>query len=189
MSLWLLLLLLSLFRGPALLGRLQALRHTFSQLPENGPYGLRDVLVQGLVHERRGTRRLLGLRGRRLWGLRGRRLRGALRSMWLLRGLCCRLLGLRGCRLRGALRSVWPLVLVRLLHRLLQLGDLSALLVKDRGRGCVAPLLRFGVFLVRLLRWCQHQAFQTGKTLPQLVPVLLQFPFPGVLLQFPFPGV
>ena len=166
MSLWLLLLLPSLFRGPALLGRLQSVRHTFSQLPENGPYGLRDVLLQGLVHERPGTGRLLGLCCLRLRGaLRGLRLLrwlwGALQGLWLLRWLW------------GALRNVWPLVLVRLLHRLLQLGDHAALFVNNRGRGCVAPLPRFGVLLVHLLRRCQQQAFQTVKTLPQLVPVLL----------------
>jgi hypothetical protein len=160
----------------------------FSQLPENGPYSLRDVLVQALVHERPGPRRLLSLCCRGLWGLCSRRLRGAFRSVWLLRRPCRGLWGaLQGlwllrrlCRLWGALRSAWPLVLVRLLHRLLQLCAHPALRVKDRGRGCGALLPRFGVLLVRLLRRSQHQAFQTGKTLPQLVLVLLQFPFPGV---------
>jgi hypothetical protein len=165
-----------------MLHRLQTVHDPFSQLPENRPHGLRDVLLQGLVHARLGTGRLFGLCWLRLrdalrsvWLLRG--LRGALQALWLLRGLW------------GALLSVWPLVLVHLRHRLVQLGGHPALLVNDRGRGCVAPLPHFSVFLVRLLRWCQHQAFQTGKTLPQLVLVLLQFPFPGVLLQFPAPSV
>ncbi|HKC74129.1 MAG TPA: hypothetical protein VKF37_07995 [Chloroflexota bacterium] len=181
-----------------------------AELCQDGPHGLRNVPLQGLAQERPGTRRLFCLRCHRLRGLPPLlrlRLRDAflgLGPLVLLR-LLPRLLHLgdhpaslikdrgRGhvllCRrLRGALLPLWllfllPLLLLSLslgpalLPRLLYLGDHSALLIKDIGRGRDAPLPRFGVLLVHLLRRCQQQAFQTVKTLLQLVPVLLPFPF------------
>jgi hypothetical protein len=83
------------------------------------------------------------------------------------------------CRLWGTLLSLWLLFLSRLLHRRLQLSDHPALLIKDIGRSRVAPLPRFGVLLVCLLRRCQQQAFQTVQALLQQVAFPLELPFPG----------
>ena len=119
--------------------------------------------AQDLAQERHGTRRLFCLRGLRLRGVR------SLGGLWPL--LLLRLLR----RLRRALRGLWPLCPLPLLRRLRQLGDHPALLIKDIGRGHVAPWLRFGVLLVRLLRRCQlrrcqprrcqQQPFQASKAL------------------------
>src|SRR5438067_9114563 len=100
LGLWLLvpllLLLPSLSLGPALLNWLRGRHDPLSQLPHNGPKGLRNLLLQGLAREWPDTRR-------RFW-LRCLRLRGALRGLWplLLRFLH---------RLRDALRGPGPLFL------------------------------------------------------------------------------
>jgi hypothetical protein len=123
-----LLLLPSLSHGPGRLHqragrlhRLPGLGVPLSQLLKNGPHSLRDVLVQRLAQEWSRTRRLCCLRCPRL--------RRALRGLRLLRWL------------RGALLDLGPLVLLRLLHRLRQLGNHSALLIKDIGRGRILLVL------------------------------------------------
>src|SRR5438067_8433402 len=118
LGLWLLvpllLLLPSLSLGPALLNWLRGLHDALSQLPKNGPKGLRNLLLQGLAREWPDTRRLGSLRlqdaHRDLWPLLLLRLRDAL----LGPGPLFPLQLLR--RLRGALRGLWQLPLLLLLH-------------------------------------------------------------------------
>ena len=140
--------------------------------PKNGPDGLRDVLLQCLAHERPAPRRLFCLRcPRPLGGFRGRRLLRPWRQLGDHPALLVKDIGRgrikdtgRGRVLLGLrLLDVWLLFLLRLLHRLLQLGDypVPPIKVSHRKVPCRSTTLRLGAHPALFLkdtgrRWGLH---------------------------------